>query len=68
VRYIHQLATEQQLAVLWATHLIDEIYPEDNLLILHQGQLKAEGQVADILQFTAKETIQAAFHYLTQGA
>ncbi|MEI6545316.1 MAG: ABC transporter ATP-binding protein, partial [Methylococcales bacterium] len=38
VEYVHQLVAEEKLAVLWASHLIDEIYPEDHLIVLHKGQ------------------------------
>ena len=45
--HVHSLA-EQGLTVLWATHLTDEIRDDDHLLILHRGQLLAEGTAADI--------------------
>ncbi len=68
VEHVHQLALDQGLAVLWATHLVDEIYPEDQLIILHQGQIKQQGTVADVLNATQSESINEAFQSLTQGA
>ncbi len=68
VEHVHQLVKEAQLAVLWASHLIDEIYSDDNLIVLHQGQFKATGSVADVLQQTNTTTINDAFFALTQGA
>lgn len=65
VDHIHSLCRARQLAVLWATHLIDEIAPKDHLIILHQGQLKATGEVNDVLDQTGHETIEAAFSQLT---
>ncbi len=38
VDYVHHLAAEQGIAVLWASHLIDEIYPSDRLIVLHQAK------------------------------
>jgi ABC-2 type transport system ATP-binding protein len=67
VEHIHQLASEKNLAVLWATHLMDEIYPEDQLMILHQGQIKEKGTVADVLDRMKTPSIDEAFKQLTQG-
>lgn len=68
VEHVHRLAKDENIAVLWATHLIDEIYPEDNLVILHKGQVKAAGSVAEVLQQTGVASIKDAFYALTQGA
>ena len=46
--HVHRLAAEDGLTVLWATHLTDEIQPDDHLLILHRGQIHADGRCADI--------------------
>ncbi|PKM36130.1 MAG: ABC transporter ATP-binding protein [Gammaproteobacteria bacterium HGW-Gammaproteobacteria-10] len=67
VEHVHQLVKDGQLSVLWATHLIDEIYPDDHLVVLHQGQVKANGAIPKILQQTGKESIDEAFFALTQG-
>lgn len=67
VEYVHRLAAEENLAVLWASHLIDEIYPGDHLIVLHKGQVKANGTVDDVLQTTDMPTIKDAFYALTQG-
>ncbi|KIT16758.1 ABC transporter ATP-binding protein [Jannaschia aquimarina] len=45
--HVHALATEG-LAVLWATHLTDEVREGDHLLILHRGRLLADGPVAEV--------------------
>ena len=37
-RYVHELA-EGGLTVLWATHLVDEIAPSDDVVVLHRGQV-----------------------------
>ncbi len=65
VDYIHQLAQHEHLAVLWASHLIDEIYPDDQLVVLHNGQVKAKGSVAEVLRLTQTEHVKAAFFHLT---
>jgi ABC-2 type transport system ATP-binding protein len=67
VEYVHQLAVDEKLAVLWASHLIDEIYPDDHLIVLHKGQIKANGTVDDVLKKTHAATVKEAFYDLTQG-
>lgn len=66
VEHVHQLASGHQLAVLWATHLIDEVYPEDCLLMLHKGQIKAKGKIPEVLKSTETDNIGAAFKKITQ--
>ncbi|NOU20504.1 MAG: ATP-binding cassette domain-containing protein [Methyloglobulus sp.] len=68
VDYVHRLAKDENIAVLWASHLIDEIYPDDRLIVLHKGQIKAVGSVGEVLQQTGVSTIKDAFYALTQGA
>lgn len=45
--HVHDLA-EQGLCVLWATHLTDEVRDSDRLLVLHQGQILADGDTGAI--------------------
>ena len=66
VEYVHRLVSEEKIAVLWASHLMDEVYPEDRLIVLHQGQIKAAGCVNDVLQLTQTENLSAAFSILTK--
>lgn len=65
VDYVHQLVADEKIAVLWASHLMDEVYLEDHLIVLHRGQIKANGRVPDVLKLTKTQTISAAFHALT---
>ncbi|MGK8437055.1 ABC transporter ATP-binding protein [Ectopseudomonas hydrolytica] len=46
-RHVRNLCREQDLSVLWTTHLLDEIEPGDELLILHRGERVARGKSAD---------------------
>lgn len=41
--HVHALCAETDLTVLWATHLTDEIDADDQLLVLHQGQIRSDG-------------------------
>lgn len=66
VEHVHQLASEHTLAVLWATHLIDEIYPQDQIIILHKGQIRQKGSVDHILNTSNTSSINEAFKYFTE--
>ncbi|WP_375738618.1 ABC transporter ATP-binding protein [Pseudomonas boanensis] len=38
-RHVRQLCRDQNMAVLWTTHLLDEVQADDHLLLLHQGRI-----------------------------
>ena len=42
---VRGLCREQGLAVLWATHLIEEVKTADRLLLLHQGTVRFDGPI-----------------------
>ncbi len=67
VRYVHNLCEEKGIAVLWATHLIDEVYDSDHLVVLHKGTIRAEGPVDQVLKTTHSDSVQAAFQRLTEA-
>lgn len=45
--HVHALA-QDGMTVLWATHLTDEVTPDDQLVILHQGRVLTDGTARDI--------------------
>jgi ABC-2 type transport system ATP-binding protein len=63
--HVRQLVTEQGIGVLWATHLFDEIAAHDNLVILHQGRMLANGNVSDVLSKANAQDVNSAFMRLT---
>lgn len=73
VGYVRALVAEQGISVLWATHLLDEIMPRDDLVVLHQGRVLALGQVATIIADVGEPDLNSAFARLislreTEGA
>jgi len=48
--HVHDLA-DAGMAVLWATHLVDEIRPTDQVVVLHRGRVLSDGR-ADALAET----------------
>ncbi|MBC8269193.1 MAG: ATP-binding cassette domain-containing protein [Rhodospirillaceae bacterium] len=68
VEHVHTLSREKNIGVLWATHLIDEIRAEDDVVVLHQGKAIEKGPVPDILASTGFPTLGEAFNKLTGEA
>ena len=59
VDHAHRLCAEEGVAVLWATHLIDEVRPTDRVLVLHRW---VEGEGRDVV-LVASLNEQALEHY-----
>ena len=58
---IHELATNDGTAILWATHLVDEVRDEDHLLALSAGRLIASGNVRDVLASLECDDLTTAY-------
>jgi ABC-2 type transport system ATP-binding protein len=66
--YVRRLVVEDGVSVLWATHLIDEVSDDDDVIVLHQGRILAHGSVSHIMEAADARDIRTAFTRLTQGA
>ena len=58
---------ERGIGVLWATHLVDEVLPDDRVVVLHEGRVRMQGTAQAMLQSTSSETVGDAFNRLTRG-
>ena len=66
IDYLHALARDDGLALLWATHLVDEIDPQnDQLALLHRGRLLASGAVAPLLADAGCQDLGGWFQHHT---
>jgi ABC-2 type transport system ATP-binding protein len=65
VTHVRSLVRDRGVAVLWTTHLLDEIEPGDNVVILHQGKRMAAGLVSDVVAQTGSDSLRGAFGQLT---
>ena len=63
-----RMLVSQGVAVVWATHLVDEIADLDDLIVLHRGRILAHGTVSTIVAQNGAAGVAAAFTRLTQGA
>lgn len=64
-QHVRQLCEDRGLTVLWATHLIEEIDPQDPVLLLHNGQLKAHNSGQQICLQQQVDSLSEAFHRIT---
>jgi len=67
VEHIHHLARDHGIAVLMATHLTDEVMPEDDLVVLHGGRIVATGRVEAVVRENAAASLDEAFTRLTSA-
>ena len=66
-KHFKNLCAEKKIAVLWATHLIDEVDQEGKLIILHKGKVLANDTVKNILKNTKIKNVSNAFDYFTKN-
>ncbi|MEM7668922.1 MAG: ABC transporter ATP-binding protein [Pseudomonadota bacterium] len=43
---VHAMAADQGVGVLWASHLIDEVEDQDDVIVIHKGQILSSGSAA----------------------
>jgi ABC-2 type transport system ATP-binding protein len=67
VEHVHALCAEDGLAALWATHLVDEVFEGDRLVVLHAGKVRAQGGRAEVLRAAGAADLVAAYAKLTEG-
>jgi len=67
LQHVRSLVRERGVAVLWATHLLDEIAPDDGVVVLHRGRVVAAGDVPVIVATTGATDMRDAFISLTSG-
>ena len=64
--HVRRLIVDDGVSVLWATHLIDEVSDDDDVILLHQGRVLGHGSVARMLEAAGAQDLRAAFTRLTQ--
>jgi ABC-2 type transport system ATP-binding protein len=64
--HVRRLCREEGLAALWATHLIDEAGEGARVIILHKGEVRADGGAAELVGETHAPSLRAAFETLVQ--
>ncbi|WP_018634202.1 ATP-binding cassette domain-containing protein [Neomegalonema perideroedes] len=62
---VRGLIAREGVSTLWATHQFDEIEPEDRVILLHKGEVLAQGRAADL---SGDQSLTEAFLALTGHA
>jgi ABC-2 type transport system ATP-binding protein len=67
LKLILGLRTERAVAVLWATHLCDEVAGADRVIVLHRGKVLADTTPAGLIASAGATTIEQAFLTMTSA-
>jgi ABC-2 type transport system ATP-binding protein len=65
LKLILNLRTERSVAVLWATHLCDEVPNADRVIVLHRGKVLADTTPTQLVTSAGTATIEQAFLAMT---
>jgi ABC-2 type transport system ATP-binding protein len=65
LKLILSMRTERSVAVLWATHLCDEVSGADRVIVLHRGNVLADTTPARLIADARASTIEQAFLAMT---
>mgnify|MGYP001171595036 FL=1 len=66
LEHVKNLCKKEKLAVLWATHLIDEIDKGEKVIIINKGKVLISGDVDKIINKARVKTIRDAFNKLVK--
>jgi len=64
--HVRALVRRDGVTVIWATHLVDEVAQDDELIVLHQGRILAQGTAAEIAGQNGSAGVAEAFMRLTR--
>jgi ABC-2 type transport system ATP-binding protein len=67
MRSVETLAKAGEVAVLWATHLVDEVARADRVLVLNQGEIAFDGLPSGLIAQSGGLSLEQAFLQLCQG-
>ena len=66
LQHVRDLVAEDGIAVLWATH-DRRGHRRDHIVVLHQGQLLAQGPVSRVINECGATSVRDAFIKLTRS-
>jgi ABC-2 type transport system ATP-binding protein len=68
LQHVRRLCAERGVAVLWATHLIEEAGEDAEVIVLHRGRVLANGPAVGVVADAGATGLQDAFERLTRVA
>ena len=63
--YVRKLCADDAITVLWATHLMEEINPNDPVILLNKGEIIIDALASTLLEQSGQNSLSEAFHSLT---
>jgi ABC-2 type transport system ATP-binding protein len=66
--HVRALCRDQGLAVLWATHLIDEVGNDAHVIVLHKGSILAKGRAQEVIAANKAASMREAFDALVRAS
>ena len=63
--HVLELRDGRSMAILWATHLVDEAEAADRVVVLHRGRVVGEGAPQALIERTGEDRLHDAFVALT---
>jgi ABC-2 type transport system ATP-binding protein len=65
LKLLLSMRTDRSVAVLWATHLCDEVANADRVIVLHRGKVLADTTPAELIAKAGVSTVEQAFLAMT---
>lgn len=65
IDYLHELPKKFGTAVLWATHLVDEVGSDDRVVVMSDGKITGDATPDTLIRETNTNDLEAAFKVLT---
>jgi len=63
---VRRLVADEGIGVLWTTHLMDEVLPDDSVVVLHKGRVLVSGPAREVLASVGASDMARAFSTLIQ--
>src|SRR5215475_13763879 len=68
LKLLMAMRIERGVAVLWATHLVDEVTGADRVIVMHRGKVLADSTPPKLVAAAGVSTVEEAFLKMTGGA
>jgi ABC-2 type transport system ATP-binding protein len=67
ISYVRNLCAQRGICVLWTTHLMDEVEPSDQLIVINKGEIQAQAQSSQLCEQYNVDDIYQLYFALTKN-
>jgi len=64
---LHSIAKNTQCAVLWATHLADEVHADNRVILLHEGSVRGDDSATHLMNQFGSDSVETMMSALTKA-